>query len=97
MKNIKRNLQRITKIEPFISKYNWEGINAPSEKDDWKKCEKIMYQLLLMFCMLKQKKIYPAYVSKCNSSLEKQIILLMIPNGEKWHYLAVKKLSALLR
>ena len=21
----------------------------------------------------------------------------MIPNGEKWHYLAVKKLSALLR
>ena len=24
-------------------------------------------------------------------------ILLMILNGEKWHYLAVKKLSALLR
>ena len=40
MKNIKRDLQRITKIEPFINKYNWEGINAPSEKDDWKKCEK---------------------------------------------------------
>ena len=25
------------------------------------------------------------------------LILLMIPNGEKWHYLAVKKLSTLLR
>ena len=28
---------------------------------------------------------------------EKQVILLMIPNGEKRHYVAVKKLSALLR
>ena len=27
----------MTKIKPFISKYNWEGINYPSEKDDWKK------------------------------------------------------------
>ena len=35
--------------------------------------------------------------SKNNSNREKQVILLMIPNGEKWHYLAVKKLSALLR
>ena len=46
----------------------------------------------------KIKKIYPAYVSKHNSSHEKQAILLMISNGGKqWHYLAVKKLSALLR
>ena len=28
---------------------------------------------------------------------EKQLILIMIPNGEEWHYLAVKKLYALLR
>ena len=27
----------------------------------------------------------------------KQVIILMISNREKWHYLAVKKLSALLR
>ena len=48
-----------------------------------------------MFCTLKKKK-YPAYVSKHNSNCEKQVILLMIPNGEKLHYLAVKKLSVLL-
>ena len=30
----------MTKIKPFISKYNWEGINYPSEKDDWKKIDK---------------------------------------------------------
>ena len=35
-------------------------------------------------------KIFPAYVSKHNSNREKQFILLMIPNEEKWHDLAVK-------
>ena len=31
---IKKDLQRITKIKLFIYKYNWEGINYPSEKYD---------------------------------------------------------------
>ena len=30
----------MTKIKPFIDEYNWEEINFPSEKDDWKKFEK---------------------------------------------------------
>ena len=42
-------------------------------------------------------KIYPAYVSKHSSNCEKQFNLLMISNGEGWHYLAVTKLSTLLR
>ena len=66
-----------------------------------------------MFCIQKKKKIYPSYVSKHNSNREKQVILLMISTGEKrvaksegrvakfegrrWHYLAAKKLSALVR
>ena len=28
---IKTDPQRITKIKPFITKYNWEGINHSSE------------------------------------------------------------------
>ena len=39
-KEIKKDLQRITKIKPFINKYNWEGKNFPFKKDDWKKFEK---------------------------------------------------------
>ena len=31
---IKNDLQRITKIKPFISKYNWEEIHFQSENDD---------------------------------------------------------------
>ena len=60
-----------------------------------------------MFCMRKKKKIYPVYVSKYNANREKQVILLMISNGEipeaksegrrQWHYLAVKTLSVFLR
>ena len=34
--------------------------------------------------------------SKHNLTREKQIILLMISNGENWHYLVVKSLSGLL-
>ena len=41
-KNKKKNSERITKIKPFMDKYNWEGINYPSEKDDCKKFDKKM-------------------------------------------------------
>ena len=37
------------------------------------------------------------YVSKHKLNREKQVILLIIPNAEGCHYLAIKKLSALLR
>ena len=43
------------------------------------------------------KKIRRAYKSKYNLTRENQVILLMITDGEKWHYLAVKSLSALFR
>ena len=49
---------------------------------------------------LKEKEICPAYISKINSNCEIHItILLMTPQEEKerWHYVAVNKLPALLR
>ena len=42
------------------------------------------------------KKIHIAYKSKHNLTREKQVILLMISNGENWHFLVVKSLSGLL-
>ena len=42
-------------------------------------------------------KIRLASKSKHNFKRENQVILLMITDGKKWHYLAVKSLSALLR
>ena len=57
---------------------------------------KIIEQLFLMFCVVKTKIMF-CLCFKSNSNREKQVILLMIPNGEGWHYFAVKKLSKLLR
>ena len=85
---IKKDPEKTTKIKPFIDKYNC--------KDDWEKFEKNNVTIVLNVLYAKKKNC-PAYVSKHNSNLEKQIILLMIPNREGWHYLAVKKLPALLR
>ena len=42
---------------------------------------KIIQQLLVMCYMLKMN-IYPNYMSKQNSNHEKQIIILIIPDGE---------------
>ena len=43
------------------------------------------------------KEIRHAYTLKCNLKRENQVIPFMITDGEKWHSLAVKILSALLR
>ena len=36
LNRVKKDPQRIIKIKPFTNKYNWEEINFPSKKDDWK-------------------------------------------------------------
>ena len=61
-KKKKAEMQRTTKIKPFINKYNWEEINLPSEKDNWKKIEKNNVTITLNILYAKRKKIYPAYV-----------------------------------
>ena len=43
------------------------------------------------------RKIQVAYKSKNNLTCDKQVILLMITDGEKWHYLTVKNFSGLLK
>ena len=50
-----------------------------------------------MYVPHKTKKIHVAYKSRHNLTREKQVILLMISNGENWHYLVVKSLPGLLK
>ena len=58
-----------------------------------------MNQSLLIFCIYphKTRRISLAYKSKYNLTRENQVILLMITDGEKWHYTAITILSGLLR
>ena len=47
--NIERDPQRMSKIKPYISKYNWEGIEFPVGPKDWEKFEKNNRQFLLIY------------------------------------------------
>ena len=37
--NIEKDSQRISKLKPYINKYNWEGIDFPAGPKDWIKFE----------------------------------------------------------
>ena len=93
--DIKKELQRITKINPFINKYNWARTNFSSDREFRKKLRKIIEQLLLMFCLLKY--MYILLIFQKITQTMKKYIVLIIPKEERWYYLAVKKLSASLR
>ena len=67
-------------------------------KKDWKKFEwnkSIALNILLV--PHNTKEIRLVCKSKYNFKRENWVILLMITNGKKWHYLAVKSMSKLLR
>ena len=81
-----REYKELSKLfKPLINKYYWKGIIYPSGKDDWKKFEKNNPTIVL-----NEMDICPVFILKRNSDCEKQIILLMIPNGEESNYHAVK-------
>ena len=96
---INRDPQRVSKIKPFTDQYNWNDIDFPSTGKDWEKFElnNESIALNILYVSHNTRKIHLAYKSKHNLTREKQVILLMITDGEKWHYTAVKRLSGLLR
>ena len=96
--NIGNNPERISKVKPCIDQYNWKDIDFPSTSKDWRKFElnnEVASNVL--YVPHNTRKIQVAYKSKNNLTCNKQVILLMITDGEKWHYLTVKNLPRLLR
>ena len=96
---IEKHNQRANKVKPFIDQYNWKDINFPSHVGDWKKFELNNKSIALnvLYVPEGEKTIRHAYKSKYNLTRENQVILLMISDGEKWHCLTVRSLSALLK
>ena len=82
-----------------MDQYNWKEIDFPSHGKDWKKFESNNKSIALniLYVSHSTEKIRHAYKSKYIVTPENQVILLMITDDEKWHYLAVKNLSALFR
>ena len=96
--HIDNHPESISKIKPFIDQYHWKDIDFPATSKDWRKFE-LNNEIVLniLYVPHNTRKIHVAYKSKHNLTCDKQVILLMISNGENWHYLTVKNLPGLLR
>ena len=96
---IKDHPERISKIKYFIDQYNWKEIDFPPHSKDWKNFESNNKSIALnvLYVPHNTEEIRHAYKSRYNVNRKNQVILLIIINGRKWHYLAVKSLSALFR
>ena len=91
--------QIISKLKAYINKYHYKGTGFPAGSKEWQKFERNNKTIALnvLYIPHNTKTIRVAYRSKHNNKRKKQVILLMITDGEKWHYLAVFNLSALLQ
>ena len=98
-----KSTRKISNIKPFIDQYNWEGIKFPAHQNgqeeneksiDWKKFEQNNKAIALniLYVPHNKKEIGVAYRSKYNRKRENQVVLLMITNGEKYHYLILKSI-----
>ena len=97
--NIETHPQRISKLKPYVNKYNWEGIEFPAGPKEWGKFERNnkTTALNVLYMPHNTKTITVANRSEYKNKCRKQVILLMITNSRKYHYLALTNLSALLQ
>ena len=94
-KEIKCNLERISRIKPFINNLNWKNIDFPPEKQDYKTLEMNNKSINLNILQVNEQKISHIYKSEFNKTRENKVVLLMINDNEKRDYLAVKRLNGL--
>ena len=94
---VSNNPERISKIEPFINNFNWDGIHFPPQQQDYERFETNNESIALKILHVPHntENIKHFYKSRFNKTREHQVILLMITDGQKFHYIAVKKLYAL--
>ena len=91
---LKKPLERIlSKLIEYTDKLNFNGINFPANKHDYKIFEKNndTIALNIFFVPFNEENIFPEYVSKHNFNRDVQISLLKITDDiGKWHFLALK-------
>ena len=97
---IKKDHQRISRLRPYENQYNWKGLEFPVSIKKIDKFEKnnpgIAVNVLLSNKKSLDEDIYTVRRSERNVKCKKQVNLLMIVDGEKRHYTAIKSISRLL-
>ena len=96
---IKTNFFRVSKIKPSINNLNWNNINFPPKEQDYKTVEMNNKSIAsnILCVSHNTEKISHVYKSRFNKTIEKQVILLIITDGQKEHCLCVKNLNSLLK
>ena len=86
---LKSHPERLLFMHHFFScDYNWEGIEFPAGIKVWKRFVKNNETIALNILQVPHDeiKITHAYKSEYNHTRKNQVVLLMITDGEKWHY-----------
>ena len=97
---IGKNAYRISKLKPFIDRYDWSDANFPSEKKDWDRIERQnkVIALNILSAHPTKKKLDIIRTSKHNNDRKHKVTLLMITeDGKNWHYVSVKNVKGLYR
>ena len=94
---IKHHPERISLLRPYENQYNWKGLEFPVSIKKIDKFEKnnpgMAVNVLFSNKKSLEEDIYTVRRSKRNVKCKKQVNLLMIVDGEKWHYTAIKSIS----
>ena len=90
---IKCNPERISKLRKFESMYDWSDLSFPTLLKDISKFE-FRNSLTINILGLEGRDIY---LCRKGTPGHKLVNLLLVCDGDKWHYTAVKSLSRLLR
>ena len=94
---IGKNPHRISNLEPYVDRYNWQGMKFPVALNKIGKFEKKNPDIAVNVLCVEKNSIYIARRSKFNGLRSKQVNLLMFKESKtNWHYTAVKNLSRLL-
>ena len=89
--------QRISKLKPFVSRYNWDGIKFPATTNLISKFEKQNPDITVNVLFLHLgREVRQYYISEYNGERDKIVDLLLIEEWGKKHYCAIKNRSRLL-
>ncbi|WP_215897484.1 hypothetical protein, partial [Acinetobacter baumannii] len=66
---IGKHPERISKLEPYVGRYNWGGIEFPTPKNHWVKFERQNPEVALNILYVSgEREVKQAYISKFNST-----------------------------
>ena len=72
-REIESHPERLWNIKLLVNKYNWDRIKYLQKIDDSKIFEKSNPTVALNILYIKEKEVYPAYISKINSNCESKL------------------------